>query len=484
MLMKISKALEGVKLKGGVYEPNLEVTDICSDSRSVRAGSVFVAVTGFSRDGNAYISKALELGAVMIISEKKPDIDCNYALVENSRMALADISRNIFKQPDKELKVIGITGTNGKTSTAYILRHVLEGMGHKCGLIGTNEYITGRQVIRADRTTPESCDIYRYLREMVSCGCEYAVMEVSSHSMELHRVRGIEFDIAVFTNLSHDHLDFHGDEEQYFLAKAKLFSQAERAIINIDDKYGQRLLEIIDSCPVTYSINNDNADIVAKNIRQSPDKVEYEAVSIGMIERVSIMIPGRFTVYNTLAVIGTIVAAQLDPVKSLGHLTSVAGVKGRAEVVPVPENYTVIIDYAVTPDSMENILDTVREFAQNRIIALFGCGGDRDRAKRPLMGEVAATKADVCIVTSDNPRSEEPMSIIDEILPGTKGKKAKVLVEPDRKSAIHLGLKTARDGDVLMLIGKGHETYQEVKGEKIAMDERQIIEEYFKVERF
>ena len=312
-------------------------------------------------------------------------------------------------------------------------------------------------------------------------GCEYVVMEVSSHSLELDRVYGIHFAVAVYTNLSQDHLDFHGDMDTYFAAKAKLFERCDKAVINIDDKYGRVLSSTVKCDTITYSCEDDNASLEAKNIVLKSDRVRFEAVMTAAISRVNLGIPGQFSVYNALASIGACLCCAVPLANICMALGNAHGVKGRAEVVPIPEEmgYTVLIDYAHSPDSMENILKTVRGFAEGRIISLFGAGGDRDKTKRSIMGGVGAELSDICVITSDNPRSEDPMQIIADVSAGAVGKKAKITVVCDRKEAIAYALSIAKEKDVIVLLGKGHETYQEIKTGKIHLDEREEIAAYF-----
>lgn len=476
--MKLSRVLSGV----AETERDIDVTNVCYNSRFACPGSVFVAVKGYTTDGHKFIGKAVENGASVVIAEHEtPGIDALQIIVDNSRRALALTSANFFGNPEREMNFIGVTGTNGKTTSTTLIKQILEKAGHKCGLIGTNGNMIGDRLIDTERTTPESRDLYELLYEMKKDGCDYVVMEVSSHSLVLDRVAGIHFKTAVFTNLTQDHLDFHGDMESYFEAKKLLFSRCDKAVINVDDPYGKRLAEEVKCEKLTVSAKDDHADLVAKNILLKPSEVRFEAVMTGKINRVSLKIPGMFSVYNALSALGASLCSGLTLSDTADSLASAHGVKGRAEVVPVPEDrgFTVLIDYAHSPDGMENILRTVKGFTKGRLISVFGAGGNRDKTKRPKMGKIGSDFSDICVITSDNPRKEEPMSIIAEVAAGTAGKKCKVMIVEDRRKAIRKALSTAKKDDVVLLLGKGHETYQEIATGKIHLDEREEIAAYF-----
>ena len=349
----------------------------------------------------------------------------------------------------------------------------------RVGLIGTVQNMVGDEVLPAGRTTPESYELQGLLRRMADGGCTHVVMEVSSHALVQHRVEGLEFSVGVFTNLTQDHLDYHGSMEAYRQAKGLLFRQCRKAVLNLDDSAGRWYGERVECPAFTYSENKDAACLTAKNIRLFPGHVEFEAVSREDIQRIHLPIPGGFTIYNALAAISCGLCLGLTLADIAASLRSAKGVRGRVEVVPVPTAYTVLIDYAHTPNALENVLLTARDFTAGRLICLFGCGGDRDRTKRPRMGAVAGALADVAVVTSDNPRTEVPMDIINDILPGLEGAPAEVVVEPDRRAAIRRALSLARAGDTVVLAGKGHETYQEVDGVEYHLDEREEIAAYF-----
>ena len=461
-------------------DPDLEIAAVRYDSRKVTPGDLFIAIRGYATDGHKYIPSAVEKGAALVVAEEVPPLPVPYILVKDARRTLAMLGAAWYGHPEKSLRIVGVTGTNGKTTTTTLLKKIIEDCtGDTVGLIGTNQNMIGQAVLEADRTTPESFELYALLADMRDAGCRWLVMEVSSHALYLDRVWGLHFDTAVFTNLSRDHLDFHKTMENYRDAKAVLFTRCDHAVINIDDPAGETMLAQGAPHVLTYSADRNDADLAAKNIRLEPRGVRFEALMEAAICRIQLHIPGKFSVYNALAAVGCGISLGFSLDKIADSLYDAVGVKGRAEVVPVPADYTVLIDYAHSPDSMENILRTVRGFCKGRIIGLFGCGGDRDRTKRPIMGRVAGDLCDVALVTSDNPRSEDPMAIIREILPGLEGAKAQVVTEPDRITAIHKALDMARADDVVLLMGKGHETYQEVNGEKHHMDEREIVAEHF-----
>ena len=474
--MKVSDLLKDITVLDWHCDPDLEITDLCFDSRRASPGAAFVAVRGFAADGHRFIPAARAQGAVLAVAEEAPDCDIPYVLVQNSRRVLAQASANFYGHPQKKLKMVGITGTNGKTTTTHLLKTVLEQAGHKCGLIGTNGVQIGDRHIPGQRTTPESCDLFRLLDEMVRAGCSHVLMEVSSHSLVLDRVCGIIFDVAAFTNLTQDHLDFHKDMEHYYQAKAMLFDRCRVGVINADDVYGQRLLrERPGQGLFTCSAEKDDATLTAKNILLRPDRVQFEAVCGSDIARIRLGIPGRFSVYNALTVIACGLCLGLDLTHIALGLAEAEGVLGRAEVVPADTDYTILIDYAHTPDSMEKILRATRPGTPGRMIALFGAGGDRDASKRPIMGRVGASLADICVITSDNPRSEDPQTIIDQVMEGARGQSAELHMVPDRREAIAYAMALAKAGDTLLLLGKGHETYQEIGGMKLHLDEREEV---------
>ena len=475
--MKLKDLLQEITPTRLTGPADQDITGICYDSRKVTPGSLFVAIRGFQSDGHAYIPSALEKGAAALLVEDVPEdlprqVTC--VQVSDCRAALAHLGAVWYGHPEKQLRLIGVTGTNGKTTVTHLIRHVLEKNGEKCGLIGTNGVFFGEIARESARTTPESLELYGILREMCDAGMTCAAMEVSSHSLALHRVLGLRFRAAAFTNLTQDHLDFHGTMEEYFRAKALLFDRCDTAVINLDDDWGARLAGETSCQKLTFSARSDAADLVAKNVQLLPDGIRAVVVRDCDIARMKLGIPGQFSVYNALTAAGCCLALGLTLEQVCDALADAPGIKGRAEIVPTGRDFTVMIDYSHTPDSMENILRTVRGYAAGRIIGLFGCGGDRDRAKRPLMGKAAAEGCDLSIVTSDNPRSEDPQAIIDDILTGMEGK-AKRMVIPDRREAIAWAVKNAKKDDIIVLMGKGQETYQEICGQKLHLDEREEV---------
>ena len=476
--MKLQELLRGVAVKSSTAADDLEIREVRYDSRAVQAGDLFVAIRGFATDGHQYISKALEQGAVAVVCEEAPE-GAPAVVVENARQALAEIAANRFGHPADSMVMLGVTGTNGKTTTTYLVKHMLEDAGHKVGLIGTNQNLIGDEVIETERTTPESYELHALFARMRDAGCTHVVMEVSSHSLVLDRVYGIPFAVGAFTNLTQDHLDFHKTMEEYRKAKAMLFAISEKGVINLDDDAAQAMLADA-KCPcLTFSCEKDAADLTAKNICLHADGVEFVATTKGELARVKLPIPGHFSVENALAALGIVLQTGMPLADAAHSLATATGVKGRVEVVPTDTDYTVLIDYAHTPDGVENVLRAVRGFAKGRVIALFGCGGDRDRTKRPKMGKIAADLADFCVVTSDNPRTEDPKAIIDDILEDMQGTKTPMEVIVDRPEAIHWALAHAKKDDVIVLMGKGHETYQEINHVKHHMDEREIVASFF-----
>ena len=419
----------------------------------------------------------LRRGAACVLCQRKPEGDVPCVLVSDSRAALARLGRNWFGDPAASMVMVGVTGTNGKTTTTYLLKDILEKcLDAKVGLIGTNQNMIGDEVLHTERTTPESFELQALFRSMADAGCTHVVMEVSSHALCLQRVAGINFAVGLFTNLSQDHLDFHETMENYCDAKALLFRQSEKGVYNADDPWASRVTKDA-PCPL-LSFGEQAGDLRAENIRLAVDGVSFDASCDGETVPVHVGIPGGFTVYNALGVLAAAKALGVSLADGAKVLAASAGVKGRVEVVPVPWDYTILIDYAVTPDAIENVLTTVRGFAKGRVVILFGCGGDRDRGKRPKMGRIAAQMADFVVVTSDNPRTEDPDFIISEILPGLEGTTTPYVVEPDRVKAIRYAMDHARPKDVIILAGKGHETYQIIGHEKRHLDEREVVAAY------
>ncbi|MBE7034781.1 MAG: UDP-N-acetylmuramoyl-L-alanyl-D-glutamate--2,6-diaminopimelate ligase [Ruminococcaceae bacterium] len=478
--MKLSQVLAGVPLCHEL-STDIEIHGIAYDSRRVKPGYLFVCITGYQTDGHQYIESAIENGAVAVLVQNEVST-CPIPVIqtEDTRKALALVAANFYDHPEKKLRLIGVTGTNGKTTVTTLIKSILEFFGKKVGLIGTNANMIGSTTLPTERTTPESLELFELFAQMVEAETEYVIMEVSSHSLFMHRVYGLLYDVAAFTNLTQDHLDFHKTMENYYLAKRMLFDVCKQAVVNIDDEAGKRIASEV-TCPaISYAIDNP-ADFTADELRISPRGTIFNLTTDGKTLPIRLGIPGKFSVYNALAAFSTCVALGFDPKTIPDALLVAKGVCGRAETVYTPKtDYTVIIDYAHTPDGLENIIKTVREFAQGRVVTLFGCGGDRDPIKRPIMGEVAGRLSDACIITSDNPRTEEPMSIIRQIEEGMKKTNCSYTVIENRREAILHALTTAQPNDCIILAGKGHETYQIIGTEKRHFDEREVIAEILK----
>lgn len=457
---------------------NIEITGITCNSKQVKKGYAFVCLKGAASDGHKFASDAVKAGATVIFAEHDTG-EKNQIIVNDTHECYFRLSSKWFDEPAKKLKLIGVTGTNGKTSVTYMLKAILEKAGYSVGLIGTIHNMIKDTVIETHNTTPDAFTLNSLFAEMVEKGCEYAVMEVSSHALDQKRICDVTFEEALFTNLTQDHLDYHKTMENYLLAKKKLFKMCKKAILNSDDAYYKQMVSGLDCPVITYSSSNDS-DYSAKGINYHPAGVEYELVTKGLINHISVNTGGRFTVYNSLCAI--VAAIELGiPVKTAADaISELHGVKGRAEVVPTGTVYTVIIDYAHTPDGLKNILSTFRECKKNRLIVVFGCGGDRDKTKRPIMGNVAVHNADYVIVTSDNPRTEDPEAIINDILEGIKGIHTPYKVIVNRKEAIKYALSIARKDDIIVLAGKGHETYQILNSGTIHFDEREVVSEALK----
>ncbi len=477
--MKLSAMLKEADYLKVVGVKTRDVKHICYDSRKIKAGDMFVCIVGYETDGHKYIKGAISAGASVIVVQEGATIpaiseDVTVVYAENTRKILAQFSACFYHHPEKQLKIIGVTGTNGKTTVTTLVKSILEFEGHSVGLIGTNANMICGRTLPTERTTPESLELFALFSEMVAEGVEYVVMEVSSHSLELYRVYGIEFYVGAFTNLTQDHLDFHGTMERYLDAKKRLFSQSRVAIVNADDAAGKSILKER-ACPmVSYGVDGD-ADICASEIRLSARGVIFSILHQQKNYTVRVGIPGKFSVYNALTAIGIVAAVGIEMSRIIEALTFAKGVMGRCETVYTNTDYTVIIDYAHSPDGLENIIKTVREFAEGRVITLFGCGGDRDKTKRPIMGKIAGALSDYCIVTSDNPRTEQPDAIIADIMEGVKETGCDYIVIENRREAIGYALRFAKPGDCVILAGKGHETYQIIGKTKHHFDEREVI---------
>lgn len=476
ILKSLLKGLDYEVIKGNEES---KVQNIRYDNRKIEQGDAFVCVKGFKVDGHSFIGDAIKKGANVLIVQEDVSVqeDITIIKVRDTRKALAIMSSNYFGNPKDKLKIIGITGTNGKTTSAFIIKSILEKAGFMTGLIGTIANYIGNKKVDAVRTTPESYELHELFKNMVDAGVEYCVMEVSSHSLDLDRVYGIQFEEGIFTNLTRDHLDFHKTFENYYNAKFKLFERSNHSIINLDDPYGANIVKDIEERGVkakvsTFSIEKES-DFKAFEIKSHSNGSEFK-VNLEGIEEFSINIPGEYNIYNSLGCI--ICAYNLNiPMDKIKEGLSDVVIPGRCELVAKEKNlpYSIIIDYAHTPDGLENILSTVKTFTKNRMISVFGCGGDRDKVKRPQMGKIGCELSDIAIITSDNPRSEEPMDIINDIVKPLNYDN--FVIEVNRKEAIRKAMNMALEGDVIVIAGKGHETYQILKDETIHFDEREVV---------
>jgi UDP-N-acetylmuramoyl-L-alanyl-D-glutamate--2,6-diaminopimelate ligase len=476
--MKLKEMLKDLNYEIVKGTDEVNINNIQYDSRSIEKGDLFFAIQGYNTDGHKYIPTAYEKGAIAIVYDKDMDNlpECTMVKVKNSRKAMAKVSSNFYGNPKDKLKIIGVTGTNGKTTSTFMIKSILEEAGFKVGLLGTIANYIGDEKIHSDRTTPESLEIHKLFKHMVDEGVDYCVMEVSSHSLYLDRVYGINFSQSIFTNLTQDHLDFHKTFENYYQAKLLLFKNSKNSIINIDDEYGKRVYDDIGGNKLTYSIE-EKSNLKAENIKMHSTGVEFSINYEGKEAEINMHIPGRYNIQNAL---GSALAClnegiSLEVVKR--GFENMSGVPGRCEIVTKKYNlgYEIIVDYAHTPDGLENILKTVREFTKGRLISVFGCGGDRDRTKRPIMGKIGTELSDIAVITSDNPRSEEPLAIIEDIKSGIKNNN--YIVVENRREAIKKAMEIARQYDVIVVAGKGHEDYQILKDKTIHFDEREIIKE-------
>jgi UDP-N-acetylmuramoyl-L-alanyl-D-glutamate--2,6-diaminopimelate ligase len=457
----------------------LEIADVTHDSRRSGPGSLFVAIRGLVTDGNQFVEAARKKGAVAVCSEEAPSGEGAWVRVKDARAALATLSATLLGDPARSLDLVGVTGTNGKTTTAYLIDSALGAAGESAGLIGTVEYRVGDRTAEAVRTTPESSDLQALLREMADAGCRRAVLEVSSHSLALRRVHGLRFRVAVFTNLTRDHLDYHGDMDAYFAAKRLLFEEHLRpdghAVLNLDDERAPELARASRGRVWTFSLESPKADLLAEEVRLSLEGTRFRArTPLGVLD-VETPLVGAFNVKNALAALGAGLALGLPPDAVQRGIAALKGVPGRMERVLAGQDFTVLVDYAHTDDALKNLLETVRGLSPRRVITVFGCGGDRDRTKRPLMGAVAARLSDVVVLTSDNPRSEPPEAILEEIRRGVPpARAADTLVIPDRRDAIARALEMGREGVVVVIAGKGHEPHQVLRDRTMPFDDRQV----------
>ena len=482
-LKKVLAGLEGLKAKG---ELDLDIKSLESYSRTIMKNSMFVAIKGFDADGNDYIKDAIENGAIAVMVQQGTDLrkvkvpeGVTLIVAPDTRYSLAIAASNFYKNPAKKLRLVGITGTKGKTTTSFMIKSILEKQGKKVGLIGTIATYIGEEKLKdSERTTPDSLELQKIFAEMVKQKVEVVVMEVSSQSLKLDRVAGLEFEVGVFTNFLRDHISpkEHPDMEDYFNSKVKLFNMCKKAYINADDLHVQKLKKMELPCEIkTFGIDNP-CNILAKDITVTSSTVDFK-VKIGeKNERIKTDIPGRFSVYNSLAAVCVGMEFGCDAENIKEALLNVK-VPGRSELVENEKGLTIMIDYAHSPESLESILTALKGYTRGRLISVFGCGGDRDSTKRPIMGEISGKIADFTIITSDNPRTEDPNKIIKSIETGIKKTKGKYVCIENRRDAIKEAIKMANKNDVIVLAGKGHEPYQEINGEKYDFDERVIVKE-------
>jgi UDP-N-acetylmuramoyl-L-alanyl-D-glutamate--2,6-diaminopimelate ligase len=485
--MQLRELLDILDEKKTAGPLDTEVSGLAYDSRVVEEGDAFFCIKGLVTDGHLYAADAVSRGASVLFVEREPegelDTEVVVVTVPDTRYAMANLASGFHGNPSKKLKLVGVTGTNGKTTTCYLVESILKRAGFVAGLIGTVENHIGDTVEPVKRTTPESLDLQRLLKRMVDEGVQAAVMEVSSHALELHRASGCDFDVVVFTNLTQDHLDFHISIEEYFGAKRRLFEGDEfgagrRAVVNLDDEFGRRLLEETDLPTSSFGLD-PSADVRADRVRISSEgnhfTLAYQNREIEMATRLQ----GGFNVYNCLAAAAVGVEMEIEPESIAAGLSALEGVPGRFENIDCGQPFTAIVDYAHTPDGIRNVLEACAEVTTGRVIIVVGCGGDRDRSKRPLMGKVAAEMSDLCIITSDNPRSEDPEAIIEMIVDGVRTKfgEDRYTVVVDRRAAIRRAVQEAADGDLVVIAGKGHESGQIFADRVIPFDDRQVLRE-------
>ena len=482
-LRAVISGIDGLKARGNL---DLDIKSVESDSRKVTKDGLFVAIVGFETDGHKYIKQAIENGAVAIIIQegaklKKEDItdDVTVIMAPDTRVAIAKIACNFYKNPSTKFKLIGVTGTKGKTTSTFMIKAILEAQGKKVGLIGTvANYIGSKNLGESSRTTPDSLELQKLFNQMVEDNVDAVIMEVSSQALKLHRVDGCDFDIGVFTNFSEDHIspNEHPDMEDYFNSKLELIKMSKTSYINSDDFKVSKIKKLLPEKDIkSYGIDNET-DLLAKDITITNSSVDFKVKINGKNERVKTGIPGRFSVYNSLAAIsvGSKLGAEAEAIKEA--LLNVR-VPGRSELIDNKKGLTIMIDYAHSPESLQSILSAVKSYTRGKVISVFGCGGDRDKTKRPIMGQISANIADFTIITSDNPRTEKPEEIIDQIEAGAKKSKGKYVSIVNRTEAIKYAIDMATKNDIIVLAGKGHETYQEINGVKHHYDEREIIKE-------
>jgi UDP-N-acetylmuramoyl-L-alanyl-D-glutamate--2,6-diaminopimelate ligase len=481
--MRLQELLKSLHPLSPLTEANPEITSIENDNRKVQQGSLFICIKGYTVDGHDFAQLAVENGASAILAERPLKLDVPVLVVNDTKRAMAVLADTFYEHPTKQLHLIGITGTNGKTTTSHLIEKIFSDAGKKTGLIGTMYTKIGDEILETKNTTPESLTLQKTFKSMVDASVEAAVMEVSSHALDLGRVHGCDYNVAVFTNLTQDHLDYHHTMEEYKRAKSLLFSQLGNtydvkhpkfAVLNADDPASETYKKSTAAHVVTYGIDQ-NADIKAIDIEMTSSGTKFILQTFGKHLPMEIQLIGKFSIYNVLASVAAGLVSGIPIEKIIGSIENVKGVAGRVELVNAGQNFTVIVDYAHTPDSLENVLKTVQQFAKRKVFVVVGCGGDRDRTKRPLMAKIACQFATDPIFTSDNPRSEDPLAILKDMEEGVHGEN--YLVIPDRKQAIATAIQNAANGDVILIAGKGHETYQIIGKQVHDFDDRLVAKE-------
>lgn len=460
---------------------SVDITRLSSDSRGAKTpGGVFFCFKGAHFDAHRYAAQAVEQGCVaLVVEEYQEELDVPQVLVSNGRAAMTRMAAAFYDHPEQKMRFVGITGTKGKTTTSFMVKAICEQAGHRCGLIGTTGNMIGEKRLPSDKTTPDPIDLMRDLHQMVEEGVEIVVMEVSAHALDMHRLDGMTFECGCFTNLSQDHLDYFGTMENYFQCKKTFFTSGmtKNAAVNVDEEHTQELLREMSIPHITYGIAAD-ADLFARDIEVTEDGVSFEIKLQDLhYMPINLRMTGMFNVYNALAAASCAMILGIDSEDIRLGLESILSVPGRIESLPTHTPYRVILDYAHAPDALNNILQTCRTFTRKRLIALFGCGGDRDKGKRPIMGRIGGELADLCILTSDNPRTEDPMEILREIEEGIRETGGEYVVIENRREAIRHALEIGQEGDIIVLCGKGHETYQETMGVKTPFDEKVVVQE-------
>ena len=472
--MNLSELLQGIAHETSLKD--CDVTDVCSDSRNITPNCVFVCIKGEKFDGHSHAAAAVNAGAKAVVCEHSVGLPCEI-VVDNTRLAYAKMCAALCGHPEKRMRFVGVTGTNGKTTITNLIKSVLSKEGHKVGLIGTIQNEIGEEIVRAHRTTPDAYELYHLFVKMKDAGCDIVVMEASSHALHQYRMGEIPFEIGVFSNLTQDHLDYHHTMEEYYKAKRMLFQMTKKAILNVDDPYGERLVKEAPCEVLRYSAKNSDAEYFAASSHCSPSSVHYALHHAEKQYPIDFHMPGSFSISNSLAAAAACIELGLSPDVVAGHLSEVKGVRGRSEVIPTGRDFHIICDYAHTPDGFDKIMSTLIENAKGMLVTLFGCPGERDRTKRPKMGSFVSRYSDFIIITSDNPRHEDPMQIIEEALPGIKEYPTPYVVIPDRREAIYYAISHAQKDDLIVLAGKGHEDYQAIGDVDVPFDERKIVAE-------